>query len=251
VCEPPRTLIQPAEAEAPHPDARENPSAARSIQRRRTRALVSKAELHGADALDTIELVLLVGGSASELALADVMPCALELAELSRFSAARLRHALALDRLGAARLAAAFALARRVARSSAAPRQPMRSPALVHAVLAPRFQGLQHETFHALLLDGKHRLRRVQRVSEGTLTSSLVHPREVFAPALRDGAAALIVAHNHPSGDPEPSSEDLAVTRRLIEVGALLGIPLLDHVVIAGERYVSLRERMRFEAVAS
>ena len=78
--------------------------------------------------------------------------------------------------------------------------------------------------------------------------SSLVHPREVFGPALREGAAALIVVHNHPSGVPEPSAEDVAVTRRLIEAGQLLGVPLLDHVVVAAEGYVSIRERIRFEA---
>jgi len=127
------------------------------------------------------------------------------------------------------------------------PRRPLRSPALVHDLMAGELRGLEHETFHALLLDGKHRLRCRVHVSQGTLTSSLVHPREVFGPALREGAAALIVVHNHPSGDPEPSNEDLAVTRRLIEVGNLLGVPLLDHVVVAEERYVSIRERIRFE----
>ncbi len=98
-----------------------------------------------------------------------------------------------------------------------------------------------------LLLDGKHRLRRREQVSQGTLTSSLVHPREVFGPAIREGAAALIVVHNHPSGDPEPSAEDLAVTRRLVEVGRILGVPLLDHVVIADAGYVSIRDRINFE----
>jgi DNA repair protein RadC len=99
-----------------------------------------------------------------------------------------------------------------------------------------------------LLLDGKHRLVRRQRVSEGTLTSSLVHPREVFGPAVREAAAAVIVAHNHPSGDPEPSGEDLAVTRRLIEAGRILGVPVLDHVVIGDGAFVSIRDRISFEA---
>jgi DNA repair protein RadC len=78
-----------------------------------------------------------------------------------------------------------------------------------------------------------------------------VHPREVFGPAVREGAAALIVVHNHPSGDPEPSAEDLSVTRRLIEAGELLGVPLLDHVVVGDVGYVSIRERMRFESAAA
>ena len=97
----------------------------------------------------------------------------------------------------------------------------------------------------ALVLDGKHRLRGIQEVSRGTLTTSLVHPREVFFAAVSMKAAAVIVAHNHPSGDPEPSIEDLEVTRRLVEAGRILGIPLLDHVVLGDdERFVSLRDRM-------
>ena len=98
--------------------------------------------------------------------------------------------------------------------------------------------------FHALLLDGKHRLRRMERVSEGTLTSSLVHPREFFRPAVREPAAAVIAVHNHPSGDPEPSAEDLEVTRRLVRAGELLGIPLLDHIVVGAAGWVSIRGRI-------
>jgi DNA repair protein RadC len=118
--------------------------------------------------------------------------------------------------------------------------------AAVFELVAPLVRGLERETFLVLLLDGKHRLRRIERVSEGTLTSSLVHPREVFRPAIAEGAAAVVVAHNHPSGDPEPSAEDLEVTRRLLEVGRLVGIPVLDHLVLGEGRWVSLRERMKF-----
>ena len=93
-----------------------------------------------------------------------------------------------------------------------------------------------------VLLDGRHRVRRTVTASQGTLTASLVHPREVFRPALRESAAAVLVVHNHPSGDPTPSEEDRRVTRRLAEAGALLGVPLLDHVVVAERGYTSLRE---------
>lgn len=112
----------------------------------------------------------------------------------------------------------------------------------------PHVRGLERETFHVLALDGKHRLLSRHAVSTGTLTTSLVHPREVFRAAVREGAAAVIAVHNHPSGDPEPSTEDVEVTRRLLEAGQLLGIPLLDHVVIGDARCVSLRERMGFYA---
>jgi DNA repair protein RadC len=97
-----------------------------------------------------------------------------------------------------------------------------------------------------MLLDSKHRLIRPEIVSEGTLTTSLVHPREVFRPAIRESAAAIALAHNHPSGDPEPSADDIAVTRRLLRTGRLVGIPVLDHVVMGHNRWVSLRDRIPF-----
>lgn len=99
------------------------------------------------------------------------------------------------------------------------------------------------ERFVGLYLDARHRVVRRHTVSIGTLTASLVHPREVFGPAIRARAAALVVVHNHPSGDPEPSPEDCALTERLKEGARLLGVDLLDHVVVARGGYVSFRER--------
>ena len=99
-----------------------------------------------------------------------------------------------------------------------------------------------HERFLVVLLDGRHRVLRQELVSQGTLTASLVHPREVFRPALREAAAALILVHNHPSGDPTPSREDREVTVRLMRAGEILGVPVLDHVVVAERGYCSLRE---------
>jgi DNA repair protein RadC len=173
---------------------------------------------------------------------------AFDLGGLSRAEVSLLRTRGGLPAGAAARLAAAFVLGRRVEAAVRPSRPCLRSPARVFEWLAPEVRRLDRETFHVLLLDGKHRLMRSVRVSEGTLTSSLVHPREVFGPAVREAAAAVIVAHNHPSGDPEPSGEDLAVTRRLIEAGRLLGVPVLDHVVIGDGAFVSLRERISFDA---
>jgi DNA repair protein RadC len=99
------------------------------------------------------------------------------------------------------------------------------------------------ERFVGLYLDARHRVVRRHTVSVGTLTASLVHPREVFGPAIRARAAALVVVHNHPSGDPEPSPEDCALTERLKEGARLLGVDLLDHVVVARGGFVSFRER--------
>lgn len=99
------------------------------------------------------------------------------------------------------------------------------------------------ERFVGLYLDARHRVVRRHTVSVGTLTASLVHPREVFGPAIRARAAALVVVHNHPSGDPEPSPEDCALTERLKDGAKLLGVDLLDHVVVARGGFVSFRER--------
>ena len=101
----------------------------------------------------------------------------------------------------------------------------------------------KREHFHALYLDTRRQLIAAEPISIGTLDASLVHPREVFRPAIAHSASAVLVAHNHPSGDPEPSAEDLALTRRLDQAARLLGFSLLDHLVVAKRGVVSLRER--------
>lgn len=117
------------------------------------------------------------------------------------------------------------------------------SPAQVFEHYYPHFRERRKEYVHALLLDGKNRVMRNLQISEGSLNQSIVHPREVFNPAVRDSAAAIIIVHNHPSGDPTPSREDLELTRRLKEAGELMGIRLLDHVIIGDGSYVSLADR--------
>ena len=102
--------------------------------------------------------------------------------------------------------------------------------------------GLLKECFWTLLLDGKNRTLKLVKVSEGTLTSSLVHPREVFRPAIEEAAAGVILAHNHPSGDPTPSREDREITRRLVATGEVVGIRVLDHVIIGPHRYFSFAD---------
>lgn len=106
-----------------------------------------------------------------------------------------------------------------------------------------RMRDLKLEQFWIVMLDGKHRVLREELVSQGTLTSSPVHPREVFAPAIRHSAAAIVLVHNHPSGDPAASADDLAITRRLCEVGAMVGICILDHVIVGDGTFFSLASR--------
>jgi DNA repair protein RadC len=116
----------------------------------------------------------------------------------------------------------------------------------VHRHFYPYLRDAPCERFVVVLLDGRHRVIRPVLTSLGTLTASLVHPREVFGPALREPAAAVVLVHNHPSGDPTPSREDREITVRLAAAGELLGIPVLDHVVVAEQGFVSLREEGAF-----
>ena len=123
-------------------------------------------------------------------------------------------------------------------------RPHLQRPEDVAALLWPHLEHADREHFALLLLDTRNRLIGLSTVSVGDLSSTLVHPREVFKPALLANAASVLLAHNHPSGDPQPSPEDLAVTRRLCEAGELLGIGVLDHIVLGEQgRYVSLKEK--------
>jgi DNA repair protein RadC len=123
------------------------------------------------------------------------------------------------------------------------PPRPVRGPDDVVALIGRKLLADSREHFIAILLNARHEAIAVETISVGSLNASIVHPREVFRPAILAAAASIILAHNHPSGDPEPSEEDLAITRRLAQVGELLGIALLDHVVIARRGSTSLRER--------
>lgn len=142
----------------------------------------------------------------------------------------------------AASLVAAFDLGRRLAEVPFIAGRPVGGPVDVERHFVPRLGLRDRESFHVLVLDGRHRLIREEEVSVGTLTASLVHPREVFRGAIRASAAAIVLVHNHPSGDPSPSAEDRSVTHRLAEAGRVLGIEVLDHVVVARGGHFSFRE---------
>jgi len=117
------------------------------------------------------------------------------------------------------------------------------NPQQAFQVLRDRIQDWSREHFLVVLLDARHGVQGVETVSVGTLTASLVHPREVFRPAVAQAVAAVLIGHSHPSGDPEPSPEDLALTKRLADAGRLMGIELLDHLIFGKRGYVSLKER--------
>ncbi len=139
----------------------------------------------------------------------------------------------------AAQVKAALELGKRFAQEEVRRGELFRSSADVFNHYREHLGSLKKEEFHVLLLDAKNRKIKDVRVSEGSLTSSLVHPREVFNPVIRESAAAVILVHNHPSGDPVPSQEDLQITRRLREVGEVMGVRVLDHVIVGKGKYVS------------
>jgi DNA repair protein RadC len=148
---------------------------------------------------------------------------------------------------------AALELGRRLAAGRLRRGVAIRGPEDIYRHFHPRLRHaeLRHaeqERFVVLLLDGRHRVMGQEMVSQGTLTASLVHPREVFRPALRACAASLVLVHNHPSGDPTPSAEDRDVTTRLSRAGEILGVRVVDHVVVAERGYCSLREEGLLEA---
>ena len=146
----------------------------------------------------------------------------------------------------AAAVRAALELGRRATGVPLAAGSPVCDAAAVFAHFRGRLPQLDREVFYVLLLDGKNRVQGEVRVSEGSLTAALVHPREVFAAAIREAAAALALVHNHPSGDPTPSAEDVAITQRLRQVGEVVGIRVLDHVVVGRGRFASMAEEGRW-----
>lgn len=143
----------------------------------------------------------------------------------------------------AAQLKAAIELGRRVLAAPLTTGTRIRSSADLFKHYHPHLRDLRHEIFKVILLDAKHTVIREETVSEGSLTLSIVHPREVFTLAVRESAAAVIFLHNHPSGDPSPSQEDHHLTARLVAAGEVLGIRVLDHLVVGDGRYVSFADQ--------
>jgi DNA repair protein RadC len=142
----------------------------------------------------------------------------------------------------ACQVIAAFELGKRVAIFSGDSRPVIRQPTDLFEYFSTQMSLLTREEFCVAVLDTKNRLIKHAFVSKGTLNASIVHPREVFRVAIIHSAAAIIVLHNHPSGDPTPSQEDLDITQRLVEAGKIMGINVLDHIIIGGAKYISLKE---------
>ncbi|GIV61907.1 MAG: UPF0758 protein [Rhodothermaceae bacterium] len=206
----------------------------------------------GAGALTDAELIALIFGtgtrtkdgplSAVQLGQA-LLRAYRSLYHLSRRDLKELMRVVGVGPAKAVQLVAAFEIGRRVESQRGGERVQVRTPADVAAVYGPLLRDLKREVFKIVLLNTANVIIGDETVSEGGLAASIVEPRAVFRRAILENAAAVICLHNHPSGNPEPSREDIRVTRQLVEAGRLMGIPVHDHLIIAGTQYTSLAER--------
>ncbi len=206
-----------------------------------------RMEQYGPSALSTAELlaILLRVGSRGESALRLAERLLSQFGGLAGLARARLPQLSALSGMGLAKatqIKAAFEIGKRLAASSEGPRPTVSCAEDAAKLVMEDLRYLQQECLVAVFLDTRNQVIRVHTLSVGTLTGSPAHPREIFKEALAHGSANLILCHNHPSGDPSPSREDIALTSRLRQAGELMGVPLLDHIIIGGGKYVSLKE---------
>ena len=206
-----------------------------------------KLERVGAGALGDNELLAIVLGhgvmnaGALELANAVLVACS-GLNGLARATTGDLRLVPGIGAARAAQLLAAIELGRRTLMRGGHERVQIVTAIDAARLLVPQFGSKPVEHFGVMLLDTKHRVLKTTLISVGTLDASIVHPREVFREATVAGAFGIILFHNHPSGDPKPSKDDVALTRRLVDAGELMGIAVIDHLILAERGFRSLRE---------
>jgi len=206
-----------------------------------------RLEALGATGLSNAELVaiLLRTGAAGRTAIELAGALLAEFGSLESLAAADVASLAAVKGVGKAKacqIAAAFELGRRAASYRDGRRPVVDKPEKIVDILRAELVPLKRETFRVALLNAKNELLRIAPVSEGILSGSLVHPRETFRAAVAEGCYSVILVHNHPSGDPEPSAEDIKITRGMADAGRVLGIRVLDHIIIAARGYRSLRD---------
>lgn len=201
----------------------------------------------GAESLSNAQLLAIIlrtgGGGKSAIDLA--MELMNSFKSLKNIEAASLNEFKALKGMGdakAAQLKAAFELGRRLVREPESKGPVFRSSSDVHSYYQPLLKGMKKEIFYCAMLDAKNMMFRNCKISEGTLTNSLVHPREAFKDAIKESAASVIFVHNHPSGNPAPSADDISMTERLADTGEIIGIKVLDHVIISDGKHLSMME---------
>ena len=215
-----------------------------------------KLERLGVQGLGDNELLAVVIGSGSReagaLELANrLLECAGGAHGLARIGLDRLCAVSGVGPARAAQVVAAVELGRRTLVRAIAERPRLTTPRQLAMYLLPQYGTADVERFGIVMLDTKHRVIRVRLVSIGSLDSTVVHPREVFREAAFAAAAAIVLFHNHPSGDPTPSPDDLALTTRMVSAGDIMGIDVVDHLILAEQRYFSLVEAGRLESRTS
>lgn len=206
---------------------------------------------YGADELSTAQLmaIILRTGGRQKSALELSRELLTQFNSVKEIEGASLAEFSKIKGIGSAKLAqlkAAFELGRRLMSSEAEggeSKPSFKKSSDVFDYYRPKFYGLKKERFICALLDTKNRIFKETVVSEGTLTSSLVHPREVFRSAIKEASASVLFLHNHPSGDTTPSRDDIAITERLVQTGKIVGIEVLDHIIISDSGYLSLFEQ--------
>jgi DNA repair protein RadC len=164
------------------------------------------------------------------------------LKQLSRINLTQLMKVHGIKEGKAAQISACFEIARRLESHKEEEKPKINSPEDVYRLIYPRLREEKKEMFIELCLDTKNQVIKEETISIGSLNANVVHPREVFKIALAESAAHIIVAHNHPSGDPAPSREDIEITKKLVETGSIMGITVLDHVIIGDGRHFSMKE---------
>lgn len=206
---------------------------------------------YGAGDLSTAQLIAIIlrtgGKNKNALELShELMKRFNSLGEIEDAATAELSDIKGLGNAKIAQLKSALELGKRLlmdGRGKKIRKPSFKNSRQVYEYYMPKFSGLKKEKFLCSLLDSRNRVFKETLVSEGTLTASLVHPREVFRFAIKEAAASVLFVHNHPSGDPTPSSDDIDITGRLVETGRIIGIQVLDHVIIGDGSYVSIVEK--------
>lgn len=203
---------------------------------------------HGAAVLSDAELLaIIIRSGTGRITAVDVAKAILteygSLGGLASRSFQDLRQFKGLGEVKSLTLVAAFELGRRISSNRTEAKYQISSPEDVARRFQPLLRDLKQEKFIVLLLDSANHLIRDVTVTAGILNSSLVHPREVFQKAISEPAASIILLHNHPSGNPEPSSEDIQITRQLVEAGKIIGIPVHDHIILTAHSFTSFAER--------
>ncbi len=203
---------------------------------------------NGATSLSTPELIAVIlrtgteGRNVTRLA-EDLLAKAGGLNGLLRAPISEIRTHRGIGKVKVAQLKAALEIGRRLREDHPEERRQVRSPADIADMLLLEMGPLEHEQFRVVLLDNKNRVVSVRKLYDGSVNTSIVRVAEVFRDAIRENCAALVVVHNHPSGDPAPSSEDVRVTKEIVQAGRLLQIDVLDHVILGRSRFESLKQR--------